>query len=338
MMKKNVTLITWLLVLVFCLTGCGSNANEVNDLRQKVDELEAQIEELEEKQELANNMIANLQTATREASENADNQNAETNAENEANENLDGEAEPASSNETTQELINYLDKQISSNNFDNWLEVAECDYVTSEQLLTIAEKCAQITSYEGYSYKAERGQQKLADAIVANSAVTDEVLRQLLESKYVSIWIKAISSDKCSKETLIQAAEMCVEITSYDGYSYKAEEGQKIVATAILESEALTDEVVRKLLDSKYASIWFEALASDKCSEETLIQAAQMCVQITSYEGYSYKAENGQLAMAEVILNNPSVTENVLKEFANSKYASVASIGHQNIEMLATSE
>lgn len=270
MMKKNVTLIAWLLALVFCLTGCGSNANEVNDLRQKVDELEAQIEELEEKQELANNMIADLQTTTREISENADNQNAETNAENEANENLDGEAEPASSNETTQELINYLDKQISSNNFDNWLEVAECDYVTSEQLLTIAEKCAQITSYAGYSYKAESGQQKLADAIVANSAVTDEALRQLLESKYVSIWIKAISSDKCS--------------------------------------------------------------------EETLIQAAQMCVEITSYKGYSYKAESGQLAMAEVILNNPSVTEKVLKEFANSKYASVASIGHQNLETIATSK
>ncbi len=335
MMKKNVTLmITSLLVLMFSLTGCGSDSAEMDNLRQQVTSLEEQVEKLEEKQELYDNMIAELQSTVSNASQNPTDEKTNANSE-ESNAVLEnGEVESATEVDNKEDLMEYLEEQIKSDDFDNWLEVAECDYVTSKQLLTIAEKCVAIDYYDGYYSRAESGQNKLADAIIANSAVTDEVLRQLAESEYVSIWLKVISSEECSTITLFEVAQKCVAIDYYDGYYSRAENGQTLLADAILESPVLNDDVVRKLLDSKYPSIWFKALASDKCSEETLILAAQMCVAIDYYDGYYSRAETGQLEMAEIILQNPALTENVLKEFINSEYSSVVSLGHQNIETI----
>ncbi len=325
-MKKNVTLLmVCLMALVFTLTGCGASTSEVSALRQQVADLEEQVDELEGKQILYEEMISNLQAdMTKDASEEV----AELSEEVGKNE----ECREEKSEEEIQNLMEYLDKQINSNKVENWIEVAECEYATEDHLKQIAQKCVTINYYEGYYSHAEKGQNELADAIMNNSAITDEVLRELLNSQYESIWLKVITSPKCSEITLYEVASKCVKIDYYEGYYSHAEKGQMLFADEILKSRVLTDSVVRKLLDSEFPSIWFKALESDKCSEETLILAAQKCVAINYYEGYYSHAENGQLAMANLILENPALTENVLKEFANSEYSSVVSLGHQNIE------
>lgn len=348
MMKKNVTLmLISLLAMMFSLTGCGASTSEVNALRQEIASLEEQVDMLEEKQELYDNMLVELQANVADTSKEAAVENAETTSEEDETkpENIETSkpetaelemAEKEAGDGDFQNLMAYIEEQIESNDFDCWMEVAECEYVTSEQLVAIAQNCAKIEIYNGYYYQAENGQKKLVDAILANSALTDEVLRQLLKSEYVSIWLKVAASEKCSSITLFEIAKKCTEMESYNGYHYQAENGQNKLADVILENSALTDDVLRKLLDSKYPSIWFKALASDKCSEETLILAAKMCVNIKTYNGYNSMAEGGQLAMAEIILENPALTENVLKEFVNSEYASVVSLGHQTIETIET--
>lgn len=86
-----------------------------------------------------------------------------------------------------QNLMAYIEEQIESNDFDCWMEVAECEYVTSEQLVAIAQNCAKIECYNGYNSMAEGGQLAMAEIILENPALTENVLKEFVNSEYASV-------------------------------------------------------------------------------------------------------------------------------------------------------
>lgn len=324
MKKKFVLVFATMLVLMCTLTACGTSSEELKNLQEELTSMENRIIQLEDKLEYYDNVISGLQANSATVTENSD-QSSDTDI-----------SEEQISNEELQQLMDYLDQQVASSDVENWIEVANCPYATENHLLIVAENCVNMASYNGYYSQAENGQNVVVDAILSNPQLTDNVLKELTKSEYVSIWLKVLGSDKCYGSTLFDIATNCVNMDSYDGYYSQAENGQNIIVDAILEAPALDDGVLRKLLESEYESIWIKALSSDKCSEETLIEAAQKCVALDSYNGYYYRAEEGQLLIAEAILQNSAITENVLAEFANSEYPSIVSLGHQNIESLVT--
>lgn len=243
-------------------------------------------------------------------------------------------SEDALSEDTLSEdaLSEYLDAQIASRDFDNLLVVAKCQKATSEHINKVAEECAKVIKYDGWLYKAEIGQNILADAIINSSALTDTALKKLLNSPYESVWIKVIHSDKCSTSTLSEVAKKCADMIWYKDSFIYAEDGQKEIATEIIKSPAYDVDVAHELMQSVYPSIWLKVIASDKLSKETLMFAAKKCIKIISYEGLCYNTEKGQQEVAKIILQNPAVTANVIKELSKSQYPSVTAAGLKKLE------
>lgn len=333
-MRKVALVFVTMFVLMCTLTACGTSSEEVANLKKELDTMESRVASLEDKLECYDSLSSDIQdqssTDTPEITV-TPTKTADIQADTKASEDKMNEEE-------LQELMNYLDEQVVSADVENWIEVANCAYATEDHLMTIAENCVNLNYYKGYYSEAETGQNDIVDALLTNPQLTDNVLKELSKSEYPSIWLKVIGSSKCSSTTLSDVATNCVNLNYYQGYYSKAEAGQNMLADEILKSSAMNDEIVKKLLESDYPSIWLKALSSDKCSEETLIEATKKCVAINCYAGLYSRAEEGQLLLAEAILQNPAITQNVLAEFVNSDYPSIVSLGHQNIETLSTAK
>lgn len=84
-------------------------------------------------------------------------------------------------------LEEFLTKQTNSDNPDNWLEVAKCDFSTESNLLEVAKKCATLC-YPDYSYEEDRAKQiEIAEALSENGATTDAVMAELVTSQYTEV-------------------------------------------------------------------------------------------------------------------------------------------------------
>lgn len=96
----------------------------------------------------------------------------------------------------------YLEGKTQSQSFQEWVDVAQSDFATEEELICISIKCIYISCYYSHE-KALLDQVELAKAISQNPNVTEQAIRNLKLSYYPEVveiaeaWLK----EHCENET-----------------------------------------------------------------------------------------------------------------------------------------
>lgn len=80
----------------------------------------------------------------------------------------------------------YMEGKANSQNYNEWLYVAESNFATTRELMQIAEKCITISCYYSDD-KALLDQVTLAKAISENPSTTEEVIKKLKLSTYSEV-------------------------------------------------------------------------------------------------------------------------------------------------------
>ena len=229
-MKKTISLLIICLLAIMSLTACGStNTSELDELRQQVEALETRISELEK----------------------TENSVKEPNPTEEATSNSPEMTE--NSTNSNQQILEFLDVQIKSDNPANWLEIAQCNFATETHLLAIAKKCATLNYYSTYREDKEK-QIEIANALSENSATTDAIMTKLVDSEYPNVWEVVACSSKSGENALLAVAKKCATLNYYSTYR-KDKEKQIEIANALSENSATTDAIMTKLVDSRYPEV-----------------------------------------------------------------------------------
>ena len=162
-MKKTISLLIICLLAIMSLTACRSaNTDELDELRQQVEALETKISELEKNKNSTENPNSTEETTS------------------------DSPEITESSVNSNQQILEYLDAQIKSDNPTNWLEIAKCDFATETHLLAVAKKCAALDYYR--TTQADREKQiEITNALSKNSATTDAVMTELVVSRFPEV-------------------------------------------------------------------------------------------------------------------------------------------------------
>lgn len=162
-MKKTISLLIICLLAIMSLTACGNtNTGELDELRQQVEALKTRIQELEKPENSVE--VPNSTEGTT----------------NNSPEMTEGSAN------SNQQILEYLDAQLESDNPSNWLEIAQCDFATETHLLAVAKKCATLDYYRTYQMDKEK-QIEIANALSENSATTYAVMAELVDSRYPEV-------------------------------------------------------------------------------------------------------------------------------------------------------
>ena len=151
-------------------------------------------------------------------------------------------ANPAVTGKVIQELLN-------SPYFAVWNIAANSVYADEEALLAIAKQCVSIQCNEPWVTS-------IAMNICKNPAATGKVIKELSNVTCYSVWNIAAQSVYADEEALIAIAKQCAEITDY------AETDAKAIATSICENAAVTDNVLKELGNSEFASVHIIAFAT----------------------------------------------------------------------------
>ena len=159
--------------------------------------------------------------------------------------------------------------------------------------------------------------------------VTSERLDYLttrLKSNYYEDWKDVVTCDYATEEHLLTVAKKCATIK---GGSYEESWATRI-ATRICTNPATTGAVIKELSNSIWYEVWNIAAKSTYADEEALIAIAKKCATI---QGNSYR-ESLATNIAITICENHAVTNRVLKELANSNFATVTTIAHEELEKM----
>ena len=236
-MKKTIALFIICLMAIMSLTACGgTNATELAELRKQVNSLEARVSELESN-------VSEEATFEEETTVSKGTTFEEETI-------VSKETVESSSN---QQLLQYMDKQLRSNRPDSWLEVAKCEFATEDHLLAVAKKCATINCYSTNSADKEK-QIEIANALSENSATTDAVMAELVNSRFPDVWKAVASSNKSGEKALLAVAKKCATINCYSTNSADKEK-QIEIANALSENSATTDAVMAELVNSRFPDV-----------------------------------------------------------------------------------
>ena len=231
-MKKTISLVIICLLAIMSLTACGSTS-EIDELQQQVKALETRVSELENSERIIEDS-EEVSTSTGETTSNST-EITESNA------------------NSNQQIQEYLDNQLNSNNPDNWLEIAQCDFATEEHLLAVAKKCATLNYYATYSQDKSK-QIEIVNALSENSATTDTVMAELVSSRYPEVWKAVALSSKSGETALLAVAKKCATLNYYA--TYRQDESMQIeIANALSENSATTPTVMAELASSRYPSV-----------------------------------------------------------------------------------
>ena len=124
--------------------------------------------------------------------------------------------------DNTEELISVLERQVDSNNYADWLEVADCEFVTEDILIKLAEKVATIrmnSNYTSINNERKEWAVKITKKIVENEKTTAEVLGMLIESNIFAVWDEVAATSKHDEASLIKLAEKVATIQMNSNYT-----------------------------------------------------------------------------------------------------------------------
>ncbi len=329
-MKKIFSLLIIGLLTIMSFTACGStNSDELNELRQHVEALETRISELEKNENSVEepNFKEEITSDSSEIAEGSENSTEESNF---AEETASNSTEIVESNENSnQQMLEYLDAQIESNNPANWLEIAKCDSATETHLLAVAKKCATLNYYTTIDSNKSK-QIEIANALSENSATTDAVMKELVVSKYPEVWEVVACSNKSGEKALLDVAKKCATLNYYatiDSNKTKQIE----ITNALSENSATTDDIMKELVTSKYPEVWKAVACSSKSGEKTLLAVAKKCATL-NYYATTHSNRKKQIEIANALSENSATTAAVMKELVVSTYPEVVSIAHKWIE------
>ena len=86
----------------------------------------------------------------------------------------------------SQAIRRYMEGKAQSQNFKEWLYVAQSDFATEKELICIARKCTEISCYYSHE-KAISDQVELASNIAKNPNTTAPVIKKLKLSVYPEV-------------------------------------------------------------------------------------------------------------------------------------------------------
>ena len=152
-------------------------------------------------------------------------------------------------------ILKHMDEQLRSNHPASWLEVAKCEFATENHLLGVAKKCATINRYITNLANKEK-QIEIANALSENSATTDAVMAELVNSRFPDVWKVVALSNKSGEKALLAVAKKCATINCYSTYSANKEK-QIEIANALSENLATTDAVMAELFNSRFPDVQY---------------------------------------------------------------------------------
>lgn len=244
-MKKVIAL---MIALLMVLSGCSGNEAELDSLRQEAERLQqVETENVELKQEVER--LHQVETENAELKQEVEELQEELyrmqNPEPDDNEELavDPSKEVKPSDSLAQDMLDYLDAQVQSNEYEDWNGVAKCDYATEQHLLEVAKKCATIKDAGSSDWAVS-----IAENISNNPACTGKALKELANSENMEVWFEAAESDYADEESLIAVAKSCASITTNESEAFN-------LAISIRDNPACTSKALKELVNSPYSDV-----------------------------------------------------------------------------------
>ena len=151
-------------------------------------------------------------------------------------------------------LINTL---LSSEVYENWLWVAECEDANPVQLATCASQCAGIGKWKNETYDSDESFKlacEIATSLVSHPNSTEYVVRKLMHAHYYEVWAIAASAECNTEAMLVEMAMMCAKITDANS-SGPASDSATRIATNIVNNSNSTESVYLELLKSCYPEV-----------------------------------------------------------------------------------
>ena len=328
-----------LLAICLLLTGCAGTNNCDEALEKRVEALEAENVSLKEKVESLENTVEEYKDKKQEASTNVANieQTEATNPMEFIEEVEETIVQQNDSNEkntadNTEELISVLERQVDSNNYADWLEVADCEFVTEDILIKLAEKVATIrmnSNYTSINNERKEWAVKITKKIVENEKTTAKVLGMLIDSKIFAVWDEVAATSKHDEASLIKLAEKVatIQMNSNDtSINNKRKEWAVKITKKIVENEKTTAKVLGMLIDSKIFAVWDEVAATSKHDEASLIKLAEKVATVafdSSYISTNNTRKDWVFKIAQKIVENEKTTARVLEKLMNTTYMPV---------------
>ena len=308
-MKKR--LVVLIVALIFLLCGCCTCDAQMEQLNQRITELESQLAAIEitEATEPANELATEPapEVATEPATEPVTEPEPEVATEPVTN----ATTEPTS--DENSDMSKFLDALLASNDYADWLSVATCKEATLDHLLRCAKKCVSI-EYDGdMAYK-------IAYGLVEHPNATGDVIEILCNSRYYRVLILLATADCNDASSLATIAKKCVSIY-YDGDSaYK-------IAYGLVNHPNATGDVIKILCDSRYYRVWLLLSTADCNDASSLAAIAKKCASIENDGDMAYKIAAG-------LVKAQTFNAEVAMELSNSKYTRVKELAHQALESL----
>ena len=220
-MKKR--LVVLIVALIFLLCGCCTCDAQIEQLNQRITELESQLAAIEvtEATEPANELAT--EPAPEVATEPA------TNA----------TTEPTS--DENSDMSKFLDALLASNDYADWLSVATCKEATLDHLLRCAKKCASIENNSDMAYE-------IAAGLVNHPNATGDVIKILCDSWYYRVWLLLSTADCNDASSLAAIAKKCTSIENNDDMAYE-------IAAGLVKAQTFNAEVAMELSNSKYTRV-----------------------------------------------------------------------------------
>lgn len=198
-----------------------------------------------------------------------------------------------------------LEELIKSRSHSSWNKAAQADNITKTQLKTIAINCAKISN-------GATGATNLATSICNNPNADEEILNELLSSKYYSVMNVVAKSNKCTSKILSKIAKTCGKIENSDEWAKK-------LAISICNSPAATADIINELSNSIYYEVLHTAIKSDACGYTTLENLAKECADISNSDKWS-------TTLATAICDNKLADSNIAIILTDSIYYPVQEI------------
>ena len=339
-----------LLAICLLLTGCAGTNNCDEALEKRVEALEAENVSLKEKVESLENTVEEYKDKKQEASTNVANieQTEATNPMEFIEEVEETIVQQNDSNEkntadNTEELISVLERQVDSNNYADWLEVADCEFVTEDILIKLAEKVATIrmnSNYTSINNERKEWAVKITKKIVENEKTTAKVLGMLIDSKIFAVWDEVAATSKHDEASLIKLAEKVATVafdSSYISTNNTRKDWVFKIAQKIVENEKTTARVLEKLMNTTYMPVWEQIAASSHNDEASLVKLAKRVETIklnSLYTSTNNERKDWALKITQKIVDNESFSGKVATALAASEISEVRHIAHENLESL----
>lgn len=247
-LKRTIALFLTCCLMVMSLAACGNtDTAELEELRGRVEELEKKVAKYEGKK---SDTMATEDAKQEETTQESEDDFQQSTAVAQTTEKVSAEI---TEQEQSEVLQKYLEEQLASNNPQNWLWVAECEYATEEHLIQVAEQVVVIDYYSGETKNKEKAVE-ITRALSANFNTTDDIMEKVVESKFPDVWEVVAKSEKAREKALLKVATRIAGINYYSG-EVRNEEKTTEIAKVLVANPKVTAEALQKLSISRFPKV-----------------------------------------------------------------------------------